>query len=129
VAKTPRRCCRAILACCRPTAIRLSQTRRSEAHRRLGYARVLLGTLAQAVVHIAKSPPAPTTTEALQRIAEIYKIEGEIRGKGAEVRRAVRQQKTKPLTEALRARLETTLAQVVRRSLRLSVMRSTAGTG
>ena len=29
---------------------RLSQTRRSEAHRRVGYARVLLGTLAQAVV-------------------------------------------------------------------------------
>jgi hypothetical protein len=46
------------------------------------------------------------------RIAEIYKIEGEIRGNGAEVRRAVRRQKTKPLTEALRAWLETTLAQV-----------------
>jgi len=61
---------------------------------------------------IAKSPPAPTATEALQRIAEIYEIEGEIRGNGADGRRAVRQQKTKPLTEALRAWLETTLAQV-----------------
>src|SRR6478672_9936823 len=61
---------------------------------------------------IAKSPPAPTATEALKRIAEIYAIEGEIRGHGADVRRAVRQQKTKPLAEALRAWLEKTLAQV-----------------
>jgi transposase len=68
--------------------------------------------LAQAVVRLAKSPPAPTATEALKRIAEIYAIEGEIRGNGADARRAVRQQKTKPLAEALRAWLEKTLAQV-----------------
>jgi transposase len=61
---------------------------------------------------IAKSPPAPTATEALKRIAEIYQIEGEIRGNSADERRAVRQQKTKPLAEALRAWLEKTLAQV-----------------
>src|SRR5438270_5334128 len=61
---------------------------------------------------IAKSPPAPTATEALKRIAEIYAIEGEIRGNGANARRTVRQQKTKPLAEALRAWLEKTLAQV-----------------
>jgi hypothetical protein len=36
----------------------------------------------------------------------------EIRGKGADERRAVRQQKTKPLAEALRAWLEKTVAQV-----------------
>jgi transposase len=40
---------------------------------------------------IAKSPPAPTATEALKRIAELYEIEGEIRGKRADERRAVRQ--------------------------------------
>src|SRR5262249_9567655 len=61
---------------------------------------------------IAKSPPAPTATEALKRIAELYEIEGEIRGKSADERRAVRQQKTKPLAKALRAWLEKTLAQV-----------------
>ena len=61
---------------------------------------------------IAKSPPAPTATEALKRIAEIYAIEGEIRGNGADARRAVRQQKTKPLAEALKTWLENTLAQV-----------------
>ena len=30
---------------------------------------------------IAKSPPAPTASEALKRIAELYEIEAEIRGK------------------------------------------------
>jgi transposase len=61
---------------------------------------------------IAKSPPAPTATEALKRIAELYEIEDEIRGNSADERRAVRQQKTKPLAEALRAWIEKTLAQV-----------------
>jgi hypothetical protein len=61
---------------------------------------------------IAKSPPAPTATEALKRIAELYEIEGEIRGKSADERRTVRQQKSKPLADALRAWLEKTLAQV-----------------
>src|SRR5689334_1477533 len=80
---------------------------------------------------IAKSPPAPTATEALKRIAEIYAIEGEIRGNGADARRAVRQQKTKPLAEALRAWLEKTWHRLpaARRSPRPSVMRSAAGTG
>ena len=61
---------------------------------------------------LAKSPPAPIAAEALKRIAELYEIEAEIRGNGAEERRAARQQKTKPLAEALKAWLEKTLAQV-----------------
>ncbi len=61
---------------------------------------------------IARSPPAPTAIEALKRIAELYEIEAEIRGNNADERRAVRQQKTKPLFEALRAWFEKTLAQV-----------------
>ena len=61
---------------------------------------------------LAKSPPAPIATEALKRIAELYQIEAEIRGKSADERRAVRQEKTKPLAEALKAWLEKTLAQL-----------------
>jgi hypothetical protein len=61
---------------------------------------------------IAKNAPAPIAIEALKRIAEFYAIEAEIRGRSADERRAVRQQKTKPLVEALRAWLEKTLAQV-----------------
>ena len=61
---------------------------------------------------LAKSPPAPIATEALKRIAELYAIEAEIRGKNADERRAARQQKTKPLVTALKAWLETILARL-----------------
>jgi transposase len=61
---------------------------------------------------IAKSPPAPIATEALKRIAELYEIEAGIRGKSADERWAVRQEKTQPLTLALKTWLEKTLAQV-----------------
>ena len=61
---------------------------------------------------IAKSPPAPIATEVLKRIAELYEIEAEIRGKSADERQAMRQEKTKPLTTALKTWLEKTLAQV-----------------
>ena len=61
---------------------------------------------------VAKSPPAPIAAEALKRIAELYVIEAEIRGTGAEVRRAVRQEKTRPLVEALKSWLEKTLTQL-----------------
>lgn len=61
---------------------------------------------------LAKSPPAPIATEALKRIAELYEIEAEIRGKSAEERRAVRQEKTKPLVEALKTWVEASLARL-----------------
>jgi hypothetical protein len=61
---------------------------------------------------LAKSPPAPIATEALKRIAKLYEIEGEIRGKSAEERRAVRQEKTKPLVEALKTWVEAGLARL-----------------
>src|SRR4051794_12316088 len=61
---------------------------------------------------IAKSPPAPIAAEVLQRIAQLYRIEAEICGEKADERRAVRQQKAKPLIAALRGWLEKTLPQV-----------------
>ena len=61
---------------------------------------------------IAKSPPAPIATEILERIAELYRIEAEIRGSSADQRRTARQLKTKPLVEALKAWLEKMLAQL-----------------
>jgi len=61
---------------------------------------------------LAKSPPAPIASEALKRIAELYEIEAEIRGKNANERRLVRQEKTKPLAAALKTWLEQTLVQV-----------------
>ena len=61
---------------------------------------------------LAKSPPAPIATEVLKRIAELYQIEAEIRGKSANERRVVRQEKAKPLVIALKTWLEKTLVQV-----------------
>ena len=51
-------------------------------------------------------------TEALVRIAPLYAIEADIRGRSAEERRQVRQQRTKPLIDALRLWLEAQLATV-----------------
>lgn len=46
---------------------------------------------------------APVAQDALQRIAEIYGIEKEIRGRSAEERLAVRRERTRPLVDKLHA--------------------------
>jgi transposase len=50
---------------------------------------------------LAVAGPAPIANEALQRIAAFYEIEKGIRGRGPDERRDVRQQKTRPLINAL----------------------------
>ena len=55
---------------------------------------------------------APIASEALERIAALYAIEKTIRGKSAEERRQVRQDKSKPLVASLRAWLEQQLVRV-----------------
>jgi transposase len=54
--------------------------------------------------------------EALRRIGELYRIEAEIRGRPAEERRAVRQERSRPLVDALHGWLGTQLEQVSARS-------------
>ena len=75
---------------------------------------------------LAAAGPAPIATEALERIKALYAIEATIRGKGPDVRRAVRQDQSRPLIEALepwlRAKLEvisqkTKLAEAIRYAL------------
>jgi transposase len=61
---------------------------------------------------IDRSGPAPIAHEALERIAELYAIEKQIRGRTPEQRRAVRQAQSKPRVEQLKAWLETKLAAV-----------------
>lgn len=72
---------------------------------------------------IARSPPAPIATEVLERIAELYRIEAEIRGRSADTRRAVRQQKTRPAVEALKTWLEKTLVQLPSNSILAKTIR------
>ncbi|KQT62265.1 MULTISPECIES: IS66 family transposase [unclassified Aureimonas] len=50
---------------------------------------------------LAAAGPAPIATEMLERIAALYRIETGIRGRPAEVRRLARQERTKPVLNAL----------------------------
>ncbi|MBB5045976.1 transposase [Rhodopseudomonas rhenobacensis] len=65
-------------------------------------------TIAQVLV----SKYAPIASEALQRIAALYAIEKDIRGRSAEERRLVRQQKSRPLIDALEPWLRTKLGLI-----------------
>ena len=57
-------------------------------------------------IHVATQ--SPLAEEALRRIAALYEIEAEIRGQPAEHRRRVRQQRSRPLVEAMQAWLAET---------------------
>jgi transposase len=59
---------------------------------------------------------SPIAQQALQRIAALYKVEDQIRGKPPEERCAVRQAESKPLLDSLRQWLETTLSKLSRKS-------------
>jgi transposase len=55
---------------------------------------------------------APIATEALARIKLLYDIEDDIRGLPPEVRRAVRQEKSKPIIDAMKLWFEASLGRV-----------------
>src|SRR5215217_2819687 len=59
-----------------------------------------------------RSTGSPLAEEALRRIGELYRIEAEIRGRPAEERRTVRQERSKPIVDALHAWLTAQLERV-----------------
>jgi transposase len=61
---------------------------------------------------IAAAGPAPIASEALEKIARLYAIETDIRGRSADARRRVRQETSRPLVEALRPWLKAQLERV-----------------
>ena len=61
---------------------------------------------------IQAKTPAPIASEALMRIAPLYAIEADIRGRSADERRQTRQRRTKPLVDALRLWLDAQLSVV-----------------
>src|SRR4051812_3490576 len=61
---------------------------------------------------IHQATGSPLAEEALRRIGELYKVETEIRGRPAEGRRAARQERSKPIVDALHGRLTAQLGQV-----------------
>src|SRR6266568_3918020 len=61
---------------------------------------------------LAQSGPAPIASEALMRIAALYRIEADIRGRSADERRAIRQERSRPLVEALQPWLREKLSLI-----------------
>ena len=59
-----------------------------------------------------RSTGSPLAAEALRRIGELYKVEAEIRGRSAEERRTVRQERSRPIVDALHSWLTAQLARV-----------------
>jgi hypothetical protein len=65
---------------------------------------------------LAQAGPAPIATEALARIAELYRIESDIRGRCPEERRAARQDRSRPIVEAFEPWLRAKLALIRQKS-------------
>ena len=63
-------------------------------------------------IELAKGKTAPIAAEMLQRIAALYAIEATVRGKPPDIRRAVRQERSRPLVEDLFAWLPVQLARL-----------------
>ncbi len=61
---------------------------------------------------LAAAGPAPIASEALERIAGLYAIEKDIRGRSADERRAIRQEKSRPIVADLEPWLRAKLALI-----------------
>ena len=65
---------------------------------------------------LATPGPSPIASEALEHIAALYAVEKDIRGRGADERRTVRQQKSQPLVDALEPWLRAKLGLISQKS-------------
>jgi transposase len=72
---------------------------------------------------IHQATGSPLAEEALRRIGELYAIEAEIRGRPAEERRTVRQERSRPIVDALHGWLTVQLARVSGKSGLAEAMR------
>src|ERR1700751_116299 len=70
---------------------------------------------------------SPVAAEALERIAELYAIEKEIRGRPPDERREVRNTRSRPLLESLKQWFEETLGKLSRKSETTKTIRYALG--
>ena len=70
-----------------------------------------------------KQQPTALTTDLLERIGQLYAIETEIRGQPADVRRTIRQARSRPLVTALRVALDDALRKLAPKSLMTKAIR------
>jgi len=68
---------------------------------------------------------SPVAKEAIRRIAELYAIESEIRGRSPDERRAARQARSQPLLDSMRAWFESRLPELSRKSDTTAAIRYT----
>jgi len=61
---------------------------------------------------LAAAGPAPIASEALERIGALYKVEKDIRGRNPDERRAARQERSRPIVDALAPWLREKLALI-----------------
>ena len=73
---------------------------------------------------IHQATGSPLAGEVLRRIGELYAIEAEVRGRPAEERRATRQERSRPIVDALHAWLTAQLGRVSGKSAVAEVIRS-----
>lgn len=59
-----------------------------------------------------KQQPTALTTDLLDRIGKLYAVEAEIRGQSPDIRRSIRQERSRPLVTALRAALDDALRKL-----------------
>ena len=79
----------------------------------------MIGPTGAVRVLVATKPvagPAPIASEALERIAGLYAVENGIRGRSAEERRAVRQERSRLIIDDLEPWLRTKLALISQKS-------------
>ena len=63
-----------------------------------------------------KQQPTALTTDLLDRVGQLYAIEAEIRGQPPDIRRSIRQERSRPLVTALRAALDDALRKLAPKS-------------
>ena len=78
-------------------------------------------------VAVFKTTSSEIAGEVIARLGEVYAIEARIRGQTADARLAVRQAETKPIMDALKARLMTVLTEISTRSSLAEAIRYTLG--
>src|ERR1700693_3852715 len=74
---------------------------------------------------LAQSGPAPIASEVLTRIAALYRIEADIRGRSADERRAIRQERSRPIVEVLQPWLREKLSMISQKTKLAEAIRYT----
>lgn len=74
---------------------------------------------------LAKGGAAPIAEEVLRRIAQLYRVEADIRGQGAESRKAAREERSRPLVSDLEPWLQARLQEIAGRSPMAEAIRYT----